>query len=116
VRYDITSLDLFIAIAQERNLTRAARIKHLASSTHALLTHEAKKTGMVLKLRIRISRFDCMCRMISTGLGLAVLPRNVINQYLRSHKLKAVTLDEPWARRALLLVLKKYDSASPTLN
>ncbi|UZE14245.1 helix-turn-helix domain-containing protein [Pseudomonas sp. B21-053] len=32
MRYDLTSLDLFITVAQERNLTRAARIKHLAVS------------------------------------------------------------------------------------
>ncbi|VVO29569.1 LysR substrate-binding domain-containing protein [Pseudomonas fluorescens] len=89
---------------------------HLESSMHTLLTAEAEKLGMALKLRIRISSFDCMCRMVSTGLGLAILPRTVINQYLRSHKLKAVTLDEPWARRSLLLVFKKYDTASPTLK
>jgi DNA-binding transcriptional LysR family regulator len=89
---------------------------HLESSMHTLLTSEAEKLGMSLKLRIRISSFDCMCRMVSTGLGLAVLPRSVINQYLRSHKLKAVTLEEPWARRLLLLAFKKYDTASPTLK
>lgn len=89
---------------------------HLESSMHTLLTREAEKLGMALKLRIRISSFDCMCRMVSSGLGVAVLPRSVINQYLRSHKLKAVTLDEPWAHRSLLLTFKKYDAASPTLK
>lgn len=89
---------------------------HLESSMHTLLTSEAEKLGMALKLRIRISSFDCMCRMVSSGLGVAVLPRSVINQYLRSHKLKAVTLDEPWAHRSLLLTFKKYDAASPTLK
>ena len=89
---------------------------HLESSMHTLLTTEAEKLGMALKLRIRISSFDCMCRMVSAGLGLAVLPRSVINQYLRSHKLKAVTLDEPWAHRSLQLVVKRYDTASSTLK
>jgi len=89
---------------------------HLESSMHTLLTNEAAKLGMSLKLRIRISSFDCMCRMVSAGLGIAVLPRSVINQYLRSHKLKAVTLDEPWAHRTLLLVVKEYEAASPTLK
>ena len=32
MRYDLTSLDIFIAVAEERNLTRVARIKHLALS------------------------------------------------------------------------------------
>ncbi|WP_273820387.1 MULTISPECIES: LysR substrate-binding domain-containing protein [Pseudomonas] len=89
---------------------------HLESSMHTLLTREAEKLGMALKLRIRISSFDCMCRMVSNGLGLAVLPRSVVNQYLRSHKLKAVSLDEPWAQRSLLLAFRKYDTASPTLK
>lgn len=89
---------------------------HLESSMHALLTSEAEKLGMTLKLRIRISSFDCMCRMVSTGLGLAVLPRSVINQYLRSHKLKAVTLDEAWAQRSLQLVFKRYETSPPTLK
>lgn len=57
---------------------------HLESSMHTLLTSEAEKLGKALKLRIRISSFDCMCRMVSTGLGLAVLPRSVINQFSAS--------------------------------
>ncbi|MOA57989.1 putative DNA-binding transcriptional regulator [compost metagenome] len=81
-----------------------------------MLTSEAERLGKALKLRIRISSFDCMCRMVSNGLGVAVLPRSVIDQYLRSHKLKAVTLDEPWAQRTLLLALRKFDSASATLK
>ncbi|NWA28532.1 LysR family transcriptional regulator [Pseudomonas gingeri] len=89
---------------------------HLESSMHMLLTTQAEALGMALKLRIRISSFDCMCRMVSAGLGVAILPRSVINQYLRSHKLKAVTLDEAWAHRSLMLVCKKYDAASPTLK
>jgi DNA-binding transcriptional LysR family regulator len=89
---------------------------HLESSVHTLLTSEAERLGKALKLRIRISSFDCMCRMVSNGLGVAVLPRSVIDQYLRSHKLKAVTLDEPWAQRTLLLALRKFDGASATLK
>ncbi|QCI11106.1 LysR family transcriptional regulator [Pseudomonas putida] len=89
---------------------------HLDSSLHALLTREADKLGQSLKLRIRISSFDCMCRMVSNGLGLAVLPRSVVEPYLRSYRLKRVVLNEPWARRSLLLVLRKDEAAAPTLR
>jgi DNA-binding transcriptional LysR family regulator len=81
---------------------------HLESSMHTLLTAEAAQLGRVLKLRIRISSFDCMCRMVSAGLGLAILPRTVVNQYLRSHNVKAITLNEYWAHRSLLLVFSKF--------
>src|SRR5471032_1903672 len=89
---------------------------HLESSMHTLLIAQAEQLGLSLKLRIRISSFDSMCRMVSAGLGVAILPRSVIKQYLRSHKLKAVTLDEPWAQRSLLLAFRKYEAASPTLR
>ncbi|MBZ9780099.1 LysR family transcriptional regulator [Pseudomonas sp. REP124] len=89
---------------------------HLDSSMHSLLTNEAAKLGMTPKLRIRISSFDCICRMVSTGLGLAVLPRSVVSPYQRSHKLKSVALAEPWAQRSLLLVFRKYDLAPPTVR
>lgn len=32
MRYDLTSLDIFITVAEERNLTRVGRMKHLAVS------------------------------------------------------------------------------------
>lgn len=89
---------------------------HLESSTNRLLAHEAAKLKGTLKSRIRISSFDCMCRMVSAGLGVSILPRNVLNHYLRQLKLKAVTLDEPWAARSLLLAFRRFDSLSPTLR
>lgn len=89
---------------------------HLESSVHSLLTSEAEKLGKVLKLRIRISSFDCMCRMVSTGLGLAILPRTVLQPYLRSHELKAISVNEPWAQRSLLLAFRKYEEAPLTLR
>lgn len=89
---------------------------HLESSMHSLLTSEAEKLGLSLQLRIRISSFDCMCRMVSNGLGVAVLPRSVVSQYQRSHGLKAVPLAEDWAQRSLLLAFRKYDAASATLR
>lgn len=110
------------ALAQRKRVTFRDALEHefvgphLESSVHSLLTREAEKLGMDLRLRIRISSFDCMCRLVSNGLGVAVLPRSVVSQYQRSHALKALTLDEPWAERSLLLALRKYDAASPTLR
>ncbi|MEE1925191.1 LysR family transcriptional regulator [Pseudomonas sp. 148P] len=110
------------ALAQRRSIRFGEALAHefvgphLESSVYSLLTREAEKLELPLRLRIRISSFDCMCRLVSNGLGVAVLPRSVVSQYQRSHGLKAVTLAEPWAKRSLLLALRKYDAASPTLR
>ncbi|MND51386.1 HTH-type transcriptional regulator CysL [compost metagenome] len=89
---------------------------HRESSVYGLLTREAEALGMPLKLRIRISSFDCICRMAAAGMGVAVLPRSVVKPYQRSLKLKIVRLDESWAARDLQLILQSYDAAAPTLR
>ncbi|MCS4063766.1 LysR substrate-binding domain-containing protein [Pseudomonas putida] len=89
---------------------------HRESSMYGLLTQQAEALDMPLKLRIRISSFDCICRMVAAGMGIAVLPRSVVKPYQRSLKLKVLRLDEAWAVRALLLVLQSYDAAAPTLR
>ncbi len=110
------------ALAQRRSVAFREALAHefvgphLESSVHSLLTREAEKLGLDLRLRIRISSFDCMCRLVSAGLGVAVLPRSVVSQYQRSHGLKAVPLAEDWAQRTLLLAFRKYDAASATLR
>lgn len=87
---------------------------HLESSVHALLTAEAKKRGKPLRLRIRISGFECMCRLVAAQLGIAVLPRGVATPQLRGGRVRALTLDEPWARRALLIGVRQLDALPAT--
>jgi DNA-binding transcriptional LysR family regulator len=87
---------------------------HLESSVHALLTAEARKRERPLRLRIRINGFDCMCRLVAAQLGIAVLPRAVATPYLRSHRLRALSLAEPWARRQLFIGVRRLESLPAT--
>jgi DNA-binding transcriptional LysR family regulator len=87
---------------------------HLESSVHALLTAEAKKRGKPLRLRIRISGFECMCSLVAAQLGIAILPRAVATPQLRGGRVRALTLDEPWARRALLIGVRQLDALPAT--
>ncbi|ANN68428.1 LysR family transcriptional regulator [Bordetella bronchialis] len=87
---------------------------HLESSVHALLTAQAKKRGKPLRPRIRISGFDCMCKLVAAQLGIAILPRAVATPYLRGGKLRALTLAESWARRDLLIGVRSMETLPPT--
>ncbi|AHF66579.1 helix-turn-helix domain-containing protein [Pseudomonas cichorii] len=52
MRYDLTSLDVFITVAEERNLTRSARIRHLAvSAISKRITELEAQVGSPLLLR-----------------------------------------------------------------
>ncbi|PPC74019.1 transcriptional regulator [Pokkaliibacter plantistimulans] len=89
---------------------------HADSSVHTLISTAAEAAGKPLKLRIRISSFDAICRVVSAGLGIAVLPRSVVQPYRKNYQLRAITLQDPWAKRSLQLIFKKHDFESPTLR
>ena len=72
------------------------------SSLLALITDEAQAAGLPLRLRVQVSSFGAMCRMVGAGLGLGVLPRAACAPLLQPYALKALRLDEPWAERRLL--------------
>ena len=85
---------------------------HLDSSLHALLTREALALGMPLRQRIRVSSFDCMCRMVASGMGIAVLPHGIVTTYLDALPIVAVPLDETWAARELVIGVRRFSALS----
>lgn len=87
---------------------------HQESSIHALLTSEADKRGKSLRLRIRISGFECMCRLVAAQMGIAILPRELALPELRGGKVRVLTLAEPWARRALLIGVRQLETLPAT--
>lgn len=87
---------------------------HVESSVHLLLTEQAQLLGRAVRQRVRVSSFECMCRMVSTNLGICILPRDVLRPYLRPFQLQAVTLAEPWAKRQLQIVARRFEALPPT--
>ena len=79
-------------IAQERE-----------SSLGRLMAVAAERAGSPLRLRIMVKSFDAMCRMIACGLGVGVLPSAAAEPLAQSMMLREIRLDEPWARRRLLV-------------
>jgi len=72
------------------------------SSLLVLITEEAQALGLPLRLRVQVSSFGAMCRMVGAGLGLGVLPRAACTPLLQAYALKALRLAEPWAERRLV--------------
>ncbi len=77
-------------------LERSASLMRLASD-------EAARLGKALRIRVQVRSFDAMCRMVAQGIGVGVLPRAAAAPHVTSMKLSPVRIDEPWARRRLLL-------------
>jgi len=70
--------------------------------------------GTPLRLRIQVRSFEAICRMIHTGMGIGVLPEQVVRNYLPALDVAIVPLSDPWARRELKLGVRNLESLSVT--
>ncbi|RMM52467.1 LysR substrate binding domain-containing protein [Pseudomonas corrugata] len=85
-----------------------------ADSFINLRTHAAARScAKALRLRIHVPGFDAVCRMVQADLGIGVLPRKAFELIGRSLGLKAVALEDDWAIRSMLLVIRNEDALSP---
>ena len=76
------------------------------SSLYSLLEREAEALGLTRRLRIHVSGFDAVCRMVEVGLGVGIVPERVGGFFAAALGLRIVRLDDAWARRELQLVVR----------
>jgi DNA-binding transcriptional LysR family regulator len=79
---------------------------HTGSAINNQLTKAAAEVNKTLKLRIEVTSFDALCLMVAAGMGVGVMPRGSAQLYLRSLRVKSITLAEPWAKRKLVLCVR----------
>lgn len=106
------------ALARRRRVRLAEALPHDLVSTHpgSAIHHQllraAADAGLPLKLRMQVTSYDALCLMVAAGLGLGVLPRGSAQLYRRALDIRLVTLEEPWARRHLMLALRAGEAPS----
>jgi DNA-binding transcriptional LysR family regulator len=86
---------------------------HSASSINMRTHLAARQAGRALRLRIHVPGFDAVCRMVQAGMGVGVLPQQVFEAMGRQLGLAAVPLDEEWAARSLVIVVRDSGALSP---
>jgi len=70
------------------------------------LAQHASQAGRPLQLRIRLSSFDAICRMVETGVGIAVIPETAARRCGRSMAIRICGLADAWALRHLHLCMR----------
>ena len=80
---------------------------HADSSLHQLLLRSAADVGRQLNLRIQVTSFDAVCAMVAAGLGISIVPRAVTTPYVQSLQLASISLTDAWAKRQLMLCIRK---------
>jgi DNA-binding transcriptional LysR family regulator len=70
-----------------------------ASALHTFLTKVAAGLHKTLKVRVQVSNFEALCRLIETNVGIGILPASAANRHSKSMNIRPVELTDPWAIR-----------------
>ncbi|NLD01568.1 MAG: LysR family transcriptional regulator [Gammaproteobacteria bacterium] len=81
---------------------------HDGTSLVQFLKEQALEMQQQLNIRIQISSFDAMCRMVEAGVGVAILPQSAALRQQQTCKIKIIKLDEPWAIRKRVVLAREF--------
>ena len=80
------------------------------STLQTFLMQVTEKLGKPLKLRIQLSSFDAMCRMIGAGVGVGIVPESAARRNQDSMNLALVELVEPWSVRERYILVREHET------
>ncbi|OVZ54111.1 LysR family transcriptional regulator [Pigmentiphaga sp. NML080357] len=83
---------------------------HDGSTLLAFLREQVESRGAELILRIQVSSFEAVCRMVEAGVGIGVIPESAAQRHRRTMDLAIVALDEPWAVRERDLLVRELEA------
>ena len=70
----------------------------------------AARLGATLKVRARVTGFDAVCRMVESGVGVAIVPEAAAKRCRRTMKIDVIGLRDVWARRQLAICVRRLQS------
>lgn len=79
------------------------------STLQTFLAQVTEKLGKPLKLRIQLSSFDAMCRMIGAGVGVGIVPESAARRNQTSMGLALIELLEPWSVRERYILVRDQE-------
>ncbi|MFK0089610.1 LysR family transcriptional regulator [Pseudomonas sp. NPDC090755] len=99
-------------LAQQQRLSLADTLQfphiglHDGSTLNSFMREQVENIGESLPLRIQLSSFEAVCRMIEAGVGIGVIPETAARRHALSMELSVVELDEPWAVRERSILVR----------
>lgn len=109
---------LVLATSRQHRLARRRRIAfaeildedavgmHSGSTLQTFLAQLTERMGKPLKLRIQLSSFDAMCRMIGAGVGVGIVPESAVLRNRDSMRLALIPLTDEWAVRERYILVR----------
>jgi molybdate transport repressor ModE-like protein len=104
------------ALGRQRQIAFRATLEHdyvglvAGSALQEHLDDQAARSGHRLKLRVRLTGFDAICRLVETGIGLAAVPEAAARRCSRTMSIRVIPLTDPWALRHLTICVRRLAS------
>lgn len=76
------------------------------SALQRFVAARAAEVGHRLRLRVQLRSFDAVCRMVSAGVGVGIVPETTARQAARIMPLAVLPLRDAWAVRDLRLCIR----------
>lgn len=89
---------------------------HEGSTLLSFLREHVERMGQNLSLRIQVSSFEAICRMVEAGVGIGILPESAARRHSRTMQLVTIELDEPWAVRERSILVRELDALPGTVR
>ncbi len=80
------------------------------STLQTFLAQVTDALGKPLKLRIQLSSFDAMCRMIGAGFGVGIVPESAARRNQAAMGIALIELLEPWSVRERYILVRNRDA------
>jgi DNA-binding transcriptional LysR family regulator len=78
------------------------------SALQAHIDDQAARAGHPLKMRVRLPGFDAICRVVESGIGVAVVSKIAADRCRKSMAIAPVALSDSWALRRLRLCARSF--------
>ncbi|HXE41030.1 MAG TPA: LysR substrate-binding domain-containing protein [Azonexus sp.] len=83
---------------------------HAGSAIHTFMMNAAARLGGRLDVRIQVRSFNAVCRMVTSGVGIGMVPLSSVSA---SSGLAIVHITDDWAPRDLQLCVRSRAALSP---
>ena len=84
----------------------------IGSALQVYVDGQAARAGQKLKTRIRLSGFDATCKVVESGIGIAVVSKIAALRCRQSMAIAVVPLSDAWALRRLRICAKSFRTLS----
>ena len=85
-----------------------------STAVHTMLARAAAIVGKPINYRAVVSTFDAALRCVRADLGIAIVPREIVDPMAASFGLKVIPLSDRWGQRRFSICFRSEDHLSPS--